>query len=39
VPVNPDAEASPDDVSVGSSDGLALLKDALGATVITEFEQ
>jgi DNA polymerase-3 subunit gamma/tau len=38
-PASVDAEASPDDASVEATDGVALLKNQLGATVITEFDQ
>jgi len=37
--VTADAEASPDDKVVEPADGVALLKNQLGATLITEFDQ
>jgi DNA polymerase-3 subunit gamma/tau len=38
-PASVDAEASPDDAVIEATDGVALLKNQLGATVITEFDQ
>jgi DNA polymerase-3 subunit gamma/tau len=38
-PASVDAEASPDDAVIEAADGVALLKNQLGATVITEFDQ